>query len=262
MNPRTLSNTAALLAVATVALLAGCRGDRTDAPPRRYFPDMDYQSKWNPQADTPFYEDNSSARVPDQNAVAFGRMPFDPDAHADDPWAASFLAERSAFLADNDAVYLGKAADGSYVDYIPVPVTQERIQRGQERFNIFCAACHGTLGNGKSPIADRFIAKPVNLSTAPYMDPAQRTARDGYIFEVIRNGVRTMPGYAHSIDADDAWNIVMYVRAIQKSHTGTLDDIPAGQRDAIERSSPRQATPPAEQPTEQPAEPATEGGGA
>ena len=224
---------------------------------------MDKEARWNPQADTPFYEDGSSARVPDANAVAFGRMPFDPDAHANDTWAASYLAERRGFLAEDDAVYLGKAADGSYVDYIPVPVTEERMRRGQERFNIYCAACHGVQGNGKTPVADRFIAKPVNLATALYMDPAQRTARDGYIFEVIRNGVRTMPGYAHALDAQDAWDVVMYVRALQKSHTGTLDEIPAGERDAIERSRPAPPAPPAEAPAQTPTTVTpTEGGGA
>jgi len=245
---------------AGLVLLAGCRGDRTESPPRRFFPDMDHQSKWNPQADTPFFEDGSTARVPDQNAVAFGRMPFNPRAHAEDGWAVSYLAERDGFLADNDAIYQGKAADGSYVDYIPVPVTEERVRRGQQRFDIFCAACHGVQGNGKSPIADRFIAKPVNLATAPYMDPAQRTARDGYLFEVIRNGVRTMPGYAHALDAQESWDVVMYVRALQKSHTGTLDGVPAGERDALERTRPAPpAAPPAEAPT---TDTPTEGGGA
>jgi mono/diheme cytochrome c family protein len=228
---------------------------------------MDHQSRWNPQTGTPFYPDHSSARVPDPNAVAYGRMPLNHEAVADQAWAASFVMEREEFLAESDAVYLGKAADGSYVDYIPVEVTAERIARGQERFNIFCATCHGAMGNGVSPVAERFIAKPVNLATAPYMDPTQRTARDGYIFEVIRNGVRNMPAYGHSIDPQDAWNIVMYVRALQKSHTGTLEDVPAGERDRLERTRPAApAGPPAEaQPSsesspESSLEPAAEGG--
>lgn len=255
-----------------LSLLGGCRGDRSEEPPRQFFPDMDEQPKWNPQAGTRFFQDGSTARAPDQNAVAFGRMPIDHEAVREEAWAVSFVAEREGLLADNDAVYLGKAADGSYVDYIPVPVTLERIERGRERFNIFCAACHGVRGDGDTPVAERFIAKPVNLSIDLYTDPAQRTARDGYIFEVIRNGVRTMPGYDHSLDAQDTWNVVMYVRALQKSRSGTLEDAPQGERDALERDRPAPPPPPAEGVTPEPTEPAatpagdepaggTEGGG-
>lgn len=255
-------------ACACLALLGGCRGDRSEEPPRQFFPDMDEQPKWNPQAGSEFFQDGSTARIPDPNAVAFGRMPIDHEAVRDQSWAVSFVAERDGLLAENDAVYLGKAADGSYVDYIPVPVTLERLERGRERFNSFCAACHGVAGDGKSKVADYFIAKPVNLSIDLYTDPAQRTARDGYIFEVIRNGVRTMPGYAHSIDAQDTWNIVMYVRALQKSHRGTLDDIPQAQRDAMSRTRPAETAPPTEPPVEPGSEPGAtpdagdEGGGA
>lgn len=244
MKTQDLYKTIAIGAVGAAAVLGGCRGDRTDAPPRRFFPDMDHQPRWNPQADSPFFENGSTARVPDANAVAFGRMPFSPSAYGDQPWAKTFMTERDNFLAEDDAVYLGKAADGSYIDYIPVPVTLERIERGQERFNIFCATCHGPAGDGKSMVAERFIAKPVNLNTDPYIDPTQRTARDGYIYEVIRNGVRNMPGYAYALDAQDSWNIVMYVRALQKSHTGTLDQVPQSERDALERSRPAEPAPP------------------
>jgi mono/diheme cytochrome c family protein len=243
VSKRAFFNLAALMACASATLLGGCRGDRFEDPPRRFFPDMDHQPKWNPQADSPFFENGSTARVPDPNAVAFGRMPFDPSKNADASWAQSYLAERAGFLAEDDAVYLGKAPDGSFVDYIPVEVTGVRMLRGQERFNIFCATCHGPLGNGQSPVAVQFIAKPVNLTAEMYIDPSLRTSRDGYIFEVIRNGVRNMPGYAHSIDAQDAWNIVMYVRALQKSYHSTLDDVPEAERDTLERARPGTAKP-------------------
>ncbi len=243
MSKRAFFKLAAIGACAGAAVLGGCRGDRFEDPPRRFFPDMDHQPKWNPQADSPFFEDGSTARVPDPNTVAFGRMPFDPVENSEAGWAQSFLSERAGFLAEDDAVYLGKAPDGSFIDYIPVEITPERMLRGQERFNIFCGSCHGTLGNGKSPVGERFIAKPVDLNAEMYIDPSLRTSRDGYIFDVIRNGIRNMPGYAHSVDAQDAWNIVMYVRALQKSFHSTLEDVPQGEREALEKNRPGTAQP-------------------
>jgi len=223
---------------------------------------MDYQPRWNFQADTGFFEDGSTARVPDPNAVAFGRARFDPNEYADRPWAASFLAQRKDLLAEDDAVYLGKNGE-DYVDYIPVPVTAERIRRGQERFNIFCAVCHGYEGDGKGMVASNFIAPPADLHADLYTDPIQRTARDGYIFEVIRNGVRNMPGYAHSINVQDAWNIVMYVRALQASRVTSLDELSQADRDALEgmeRPEPVEQAP-AESPTPLEGDAATSGGG-
>ncbi|MCL4221206.1 MAG: c-type cytochrome [Phycisphaerales bacterium] len=245
------------LAAAGCVLLGGCRGDRTSQAPREFFPDMDKQARWNPQADTPFYENGSSARVPDPNAVAFGRANFDPVAFGNEGWARSFMQQRQDLLGENDAVYRGKVGD-EYLDYIPVPVTLERIRRGQEQFNVFCSACHGYQGDGKGEVAVQFIAPPANLHADLYTDPVQRTARDGYIFEVIRNGVRNMPGYAHSVGVQDAWNIVMYVRALQKSHAASLDGVPQEQLDAMMRTRPL----PVEAPAPVGDQGANQGGGA
>ncbi|GAB4386859.1 MAG: cytochrome c [Phycisphaerales bacterium] len=231
---------AALALVGAGVLAGGCRGDRSQEPPRRFFPDMDKQARWNPQADTPFYENRSSARVPDPNAVAFGRAAFDPVAYGNEPWAESFMQQRQDLLAEDDAVYRGKVGD-EYVDYIPVPVTLERIRRGQEKFNTFCSVCHGYQGNGDGMAGVNFIAPPANLHADLYTDPVQRTARDGYIFEVIRNGVRTMPGYAHSVGVQDAWDIVMYVRALQKAGSATLDDAPPSERERLLQTKPAAA---------------------
>ncbi|MBX3321573.1 MAG: c-type cytochrome [Phycisphaeraceae bacterium] len=224
--------------VALATSLGGCRSDRFENPPREFFPDMDHQPRYVPQADSSFFEDGSSARVPDPNVVAFGRASFDPRLHGDAPWSRSFMVERAGFIAEDDAVYRGRAADDSYIDYIPVPVTLERIRRGQERYNIFCAACHGYEGDGKGMVADYFIAPPVSLHLDLYTDPAQRTSFDGYFYEVIRQGVRNMPGYGYSIDAQDTWNIIMYVRALQEARKGSVDDLPAGTRDILLQSRP------------------------
>lgn len=258
----------ALPLAAGCALLGGCRGDRSSDSPREFFPDMDKQARWNPQADTPFYENGSSARVPDPNAVAFGRASFDPVAYGNEGWARSFMQQREDLLGENDAVYLGKVGD-DYVDYIPVPVTLDRIRRGQEQFNIFCAACHGYQGDGRGEVAVQFIAPPVNLHADLYTDPVQRTARDGYIFEVIRNGVRNMPGYAHSVGVQDAWNIVMYTRALQMSHAASLEGVPQDQMDAlmntrplpVEAPSAPEQTPGGDQGANQGAEGGAQGGG-
>lgn len=258
---RTRMQTGLLGVVCVAGVLGGCRGDRTNEPPHRFFPDMDKQARWNPQADTPFYENNSSARVPDPNAVAFGRADFDPVAYADAGWAQSYLQQRDDLLGENDAVYLGKVGD-EYVDYIPVPVTMDRVLHGQKKFNIFCSTCHGYQGDGQGTVAATYITKPANLHADLYTDPVQRTARDGYIFEVIRNGVRTMPPYGHSVGVQDAWDIVMYVRALQKSWDASIDDAPQAERDQLMRSRPEEKPPePAPTPDQPAGENPTQGGG-
>ena len=219
------------------AFMGGCRGDRSQEPPHRFFPDMDKQARWNPQADSPFYENRSTARVPDANVVAFGRASFDPVTYGSEPWAASYMQQRKDLLAEDDSVYMGRIGD-EYLDYIPVPVTMERMLRGQQKFDTFCSVCHGYRGDGKGMAGASFITPPANLHADLYTDPVQRTARDGYIFEVIRNGVRTMPGYGHSVGVQDAWDIVMYVRALQKSGAGKLDDAPQSERDRLIRTRP------------------------
>lgn len=239
---------AGLLAAIAVAPLAGCRGERTDANPRRFFPDMDYQPRWDAQEPSNFYADGRTARTTPEHAVAFASSEFDVAAHSGKSWAKRYTAERAAMLKDNDAVYTGKVveADGveSYLDTMPVAVTREMVERGQHQFNIYCVACHGYLGDGKGMVGTRWSYPPANLTGEVYRDRANRQGKDGYLFEVLREGVwapdgtNKMPGYKHAINEMDAWAVVAYLRTIQKARGSSWDELTPDQQAALGRPTP------------------------
>ncbi|MEZ6241846.1 MAG: cytochrome c [Phycisphaerales bacterium] len=215
--------------VSFVAPLAGCRGDRTDKRPHRFFPDMDKQPKWKPQSETEFFalQDGSrrSQRVPDEHAIAFGRRSFDPSTYGAEPWASGYMTERASFLAEDDAFYRGKGADGEFIDVMPVDVTPELLALGRQKFEINCVACHGYLGDGQGMVAKAGMSPvPANFHDEKYKDRSQRTAKDGYIYDVVRHGLwnevtgeNRMPSYGHNITPEETWAIIAYVRALQAS---------------------------------------------
>lgn len=234
---------AGLVAAVTVAGLAGCRGDRSDATPRRFFPDMDDQQKWDPQEATEFFADGRTARPQVANTVAFSTTMLDPDAASGEPWAAEFLVERSLLLAEDDATFTGGVGpiddESRWVAYAPVSITPEMVKTGQKKFNIYCAACHGYLADGKGMVGTRWSYPPANLLGDVYADRTQKQGTDGWLFHVIREGVwapdgaNRMPGYKHAVDPMEAWSIVAYVRALQRSQNATPDDLTPAERDRL-----------------------------
>lgn len=257
---RTIGRLAAAAVLgASVAAGVGCRGDRSDAPPRQFFPDMDDQPKWKPQSASEFYVDSRTMRQPVEGAVPFGYSYVVSDA----AWAAPINQARAS-LADLDPAFSeGRGEDGQYLERIPVPVTREMIARGQERFNIYCTPCHGPHGDGKGEVGVRFAAPPANLTDPRLMDRSQETGRDGYLFHVIRYGMVTevegqpdlirMPPYAHALDEHDSWAVVAYVRALQEAQSASIEDVPEAQRQILSQSRPPapepaagEAAPPAE----------------
>lgn len=224
-----LHPTLAATLVAGAALLPGCRDTRSDKPPHQFFPDMDDQPKWNPQSRSEFFTDQRTMRQPVPGVVPFGRVQFVSSAD----WAQPFMQQRDDLLKDDDAVYLGLDADGAYLRDIPLEVTQRLIRRGQERFNIYCAVCHGFDGSGKGMVGEQWSYPLPTFHDDKYIDKANSAdmkAYDGYIFHVIRNGVvlegqQKMPPYDHAVDEHDAWAIVSYVRALQASRRGALEDV-------------------------------------
>ncbi|MBL8763115.1 MAG: cytochrome c [Phycisphaerae bacterium] len=235
-----------LCALGMVGLSAagGCRGERSDAPPHQFLPDLDDQPRWKAQSKSEFYADGRSMRQPVAGTVAFGRAP-----DAADP-------RRADFLREDKAHYQGKDAKGEFLDTIPMEVTEAMIRRGQDRFNIYCSACHGYEGDGKGRVGAMWSYPLPTFYDPKYADKKERTGKDGYVFNVTRYGVvdatgaQKMPGYAHALDVDDSWAIVSYVRALQASRLGTIQDVPESERAALEQK--RVTAPPAA-----PAKPAT-----
>lgn len=226
------------LAAAMVAIAAGgCRGDRSEKPPRQIFPDMDDQMKWKPQGTSEFFADGRTMRTPVKGTVAFGRW----EHVSDEGWASTFMKQRADLLREDDGYYRGVNGAGEYLAAMPVAPTRAMIQRGMERFNIYCSACHGYEGDGKGTVGVRWSYPPANLHDVKYRDAAEATGRDGYIFHVIRNGViggdgkQKMPSYAHAVNESDAWAIVAYLRALQTSRLASLEDVPAAEREVLQR---------------------------
>ncbi|HHN77644.1 MAG TPA: cytochrome c [Phycisphaerales bacterium] len=249
MKRAILTTGAALLAGGLLAApLAGCRGDRTDKPPRRFFPDLDDQPKWDPQETTPFYTDGIVGRQTPAHAVAFASVDFDPVAYADEAWAKPYLDRRADMLAEDDAVYRGVEVDAdgvaTYVDEIPVEVTRPMVERGRHMFNIYCVACHGYLGDGKGMVGARWNYPPANLTGDVYRDRANRQGKDGYIFHIIRDGLdgpdgaNRMPEYGHAIGVMDAWAVVAYVRSLQKARGSDWADLPENDRKELGEPTP------------------------
>jgi hypothetical protein len=131
-------------------------------------------------------------------------------------------------LYDDTAFYTGKSADGKFVDTFPFPVTKDVILRGQQRFNIYCTPCHDRNGTGNGMVVQRGFRHPPS-----YHIDRLRMVPNGYIFDVITNGFGAMPEYAVQIQPADRWAVVSYVRALQLSQQGTLNDVPPEARAQI-----------------------------
>ncbi len=252
-------STTLLLLGACAAGLSGCRGDRHDEPPRQFFQDMKDSPKWKPQGRTEFYADSRTMRQPVKGTVAFGRASFAPELMApsattrpgvaSDHWAASWEAKQADLLREDDRVYTGKGADGAYLLTIPVKVDAELLSRGEKWYNITCATCHGYNGDGQGMVGKQWSYALPNFHDAKYTDPKADQGKDGYLFHTAMVGVwdtagnQKMPGYAHALSATDAWGVVAYIRVLQEARKGTINDVPQGQRDDLNRVKPAAVKP-------------------
>jgi mono/diheme cytochrome c family protein len=163
--------------------------------------DMHVQPRQNPLSRSDFFADQRSERPPVEGTVARG------DLRADTYF------------------YTGKIGNNPG-DVMPFPVTREVLERGRERFNIFCAPCHSRLGDGTGIVPSRgFARRPPSFHIARL-----EKAPVGYFYDVITNGFGIMPDYASQIPPQDRWAIVAYVRALQLSQHATMADVPAGQK--------------------------------
>ncbi len=114
------------------------------------------------------------------------------------------------------------STDAGYVTYIPVPLDRALLVRGQNRFNIYCAACHGRLANGISQVAENMtLRKPPDLLAPPY-----DTYPPGRIFTVITEGFGLMRSYAGQLRVADRWAVVAYLEALRLSQHVGLSELP------------------------------------
>lgn len=186
---------------ATASLLiasAGCRGNRSPNPPIHLQQNMDFQGRLDPQQRDLFWSDQRAMRPPVPNTVARGE------------------------LHEDTHLVTGKV-DGAYAKRLPMPLTPELLQRGQQRYAIYCSACHGQTGDGASVLK----ARKMRVPAPSYMEKRLREQPVGYFYEVVGKGVRNMPSYAARIPMADRWAIAAYVRALQIAGHASADMIPA-----------------------------------
>jgi mono/diheme cytochrome c family protein len=159
---------------------------------------MHNQPKYRPLRATDFFRDGSSARPIVEGTVARGT------------------------LQEDEAFFTGKAGGAPVAD-LPFAVDAQVLDRGQDRYNIFCAPCHDRTGSGKGMVVQRGYRPPPS-----FHDDRLRAAAPGHWFDVISNGFGAMPDYRAQIAPRDRWAIVAYVRALQLSQRAAPSDIPGG----------------------------------
>jgi hypothetical protein len=196
----------ALASISVVCLvgLAGCAGIASRKPPLEVFDDMDRQPKYKPQHESAFFGDARTSRAPVAGTVARGH------------------------LREDDAYYTG-IVNNMYIGKNPLPITKDLLARGQQRYNIYCSPCHDRTGEGKGIVSLRTPSwQPANLH-----EDKPKAAADGEIFSIISQGRRSMPGYRFQIPEHDRWAIVAYVRALQRTTSAKLEDVPQELRESL-----------------------------
>ena len=188
----------ALLLVA-VAVGSGCRQDMHDAP------------RYDPLEKSAFFADEQSARPLVANTVARG-------------------------LLREDRHFYEGVLDGKPADTFPMAVTAATLERGHERFNVFCSPCHGRTGEGNGMIVQRGFRKPPS-----YHEDRLRNAPVGYFFDVMTHGFGAMQDYASQLPPADRWAVAAYIRALQLSQRASIDDVPAERRADLDRPAPAAA---------------------
>ena len=176
---------------AALLMLAGCRQDMQDQP------------KYIPLCSSAFWPDGRSARLPVANTVARGN------------------------LREDEYFYTGKI-NGQEGDKFPLPVTKELLERGQQRFTIYCTPCHSRVGDGDGMIVQRGLKRPPS-----YHEDKLKKAPIGHFYDVMTNGFGAMLNYSAQIPPADRWAIAAYIRVLQLSQDATLADVPAADRDKI-----------------------------
>ncbi len=191
-----------LLLLAAATSMVGCRGSVKKKAPIHPNWNMDQTTRFDAQEPNEFYADGRSSRVWPEGTVRGA------DPRGDAP--VCVLSEANPHLCE------GKADDGSWATTLPPELTLDAafIDRGQDRYGIYCTPCHDAVGNGDGMVARRGL-KPVSL----HLDPI-RAREVGKLYDSIKNGGALMPGYATQISVEDRWAIATYVRALQISQSG------------------------------------------
>ncbi len=186
-------------------VVAKARLSKSAQPRIALIQDMDNQERYKAQQANPVFADGRAGRTPPSVTIARGELRSDPHFYlrrVDDDWALTFPAQ--------------------------VAVDQTWLRRGQERFGVYCAPCHGLGGAGDGLVHQRALQRdtPGWVQPSSLHDALVRSRPVGHLFNTISNGIRSMPPYGDQIPPADRWAIVAYVRALQLSQDARLEDVP------------------------------------
>ncbi|MDP1569962.1 MAG: cytochrome c [Vicinamibacterales bacterium] len=192
----------AALVLAAVAVLAGCRQDMHDTP------------RYEPFEASTFFADGRASRAYPIGTVARGQLRAD------------------------DHLYTGRV-NGEFAETFPFAVSHAEMARGQQRYNVYCAPCHGQIGDGNGMVVQRGLRQ-----AATYHQDRLRGERIGYFYDVITNGFGAMQGYAEQVPVRDRWLIAAYIRALQLSQHAPLEAVRPGDRPRLDQTPEEQLAPP------------------
>jgi len=207
-----------VLAVAVVVGILGFRGTHFRKPPLYIFPDMEFQLKLRPQKESGFFTNGITSQLPIPGTIArstplqSANGPVYP--YEDAPINTGHVTGTTNFIENN-----------------PMPITAELLKRGQQRFTINCTPCHGATGEGKG-ITQKIGAMAV---VANLHDKRIAELPDGELFFVITNGRNLMGAYGANVTVEDRWAIIAYLRALQLSRLGAVDDLPQELRATLKK---------------------------
>jgi mono/diheme cytochrome c family protein len=215
-----------ILTVALVISLLGFRGQISRKPPLEIFPDMVRQWKVRPQTGSDFFDDGWSSRKHPGGTIARSK-----------PYAFSGevlkVDGKEVFPYQDSPVSTGRiVGTTNFVELMPVPVTAQLINRGQQRYTIYCQPCHSPIGNGQGVTTKFGMGGVADLHSRKVVEMT-----DGQIFNTITHGSPSglMGPYGPMIAVEDRWAIVSYVRALQRSQLATMEDVPQAEQAALKK---------------------------
>ncbi len=192
------------------ALVGKARATKSPRPPVHFVPDMDDQPRFDAQERNPLFADTRAVRAPVAGTVAVGELQLDA------------------------AFHTGKVGDEWLAGY-PLEVDGALMERGQKRYDVYCAPCHGIDGGGNGIVNVR-ATRLVEGTWTPPTDLRSELVRgreEGHLFHSVTHGIRNMPAYGPQIPERDRWAIVAYLRALQRVRAATVDDVPQPQRGTL-----------------------------
>jgi len=206
-----------LLCGVVVVSIAGFRGGKTRRPPIELFPDMDRQPKLRPQAHNSFFTDQLSSRLPVEGTVARSKPVV--------------VEGREVYPFEDTPLNTGRVpGTTNFVETLPLPMSEQLLARGQQRYTINCSPCHGAAGDGKG-----VTAKYNMLAMANFHDARLVKMPDGEFFNTITYGKNLMGAYGANVTVMDRWAIVAYVRALERSRLASVEDVPEGVRSTLRK---------------------------